>query len=354
MKFSGVVAANLRCFSQLTYQPEGQSNLIVGANGSGKTSVLEALAVASLGKSFLVNRSRDLIRNGQVAMSLQAELVDSHDHHYRVAVQKQGGETKISFDGQIVQAASDLAQRVPMIVINSKIGDVLTESPANRRALIDRTLFHVERGYIDDWKRYRQTLRQRNQLLRTGAKDGEFEFWNQQLAERALSIDGKRRELLAEINQRFAQIELRDGPGELLWEYLPGWDVEKPLTEQLAATCERDRKLGHTSLGIHRADLVLKADGKGVSRRLSRGQSKYLVVHMYLALAHYMKKIRGFAPIALIDDLSAELDDKMRGALVDIIQQGSGQQFYTAIRESDLPEIAQRTSNLFHVEQARA
>lgn len=354
MRFKALSATNLRCFETLNYKPQDEVNLIVGANGSGKTSVLEALGVASLGKSFLANRPRDLIRNGQTGMSLSATVQDGAGAGYRLSVNKAAGETRIVFDGQPVLAASDLASRIPVIVINSKVGDILTESPSNRRALIDRTLFHVEHRYIDHWKNYRLGLRQRNQLLRSGAADAEFAYWDNQLANYAERIDEKRRALVGVLNAGLETHELSSALGQLRWHYAPGWDVEKGMLAELQGSLERDRKAGHTYVGVHRADLVLKADEKLVSKRLSRGQSKYLVVSMFMALARFITAARGFKPVVLIDDLPSELDDKMRARLVDIIQIDSGQQFYTAIRHADLPEVHDTAGDVFHVEHARA
>ena len=110
--------------------------------------------------------------------------------------------------------------------------------------------------------------------------------------------------------------------------------------------------MGHTAIGIHRADVSLKADDRSIARRLSRGQGKFIVGCTMMALNRFMFNETAKPPIMLIDDLAAELDDKMRQALVDIISQAPGQHVYTAIKPDDLPTVADSTSMMFHVEQA--
>ncbi len=166
MWFDSIRVSNVRCLESLEYWPRVGCNLVCGANASGKTSLLEAIAIASFGKSFLTNRTSDVVRTGTQALSVRAVIASSEGVHSQVVVRKEQGETRILADGQLLAAASLLAQRIPMLVINYKSPDLLTASPSNRRALIDRTMFHVEPNYVDTWKRYRQTLQQRNRLLR--------------------------------------------------------------------------------------------------------------------------------------------------------------------------------------------
>lgn len=354
MRFESLAIANLRCLERVDYCPSATVNLICGANGSGKTSVLEAFALASWGKSFLSNRVNDIVRSGAQGLSIRAQLTDPSGLSRQIYVRKRGGETAISLDGQAVAAASVLAQTIPLLVINSKAADVLTESPSNRRALIDRTMFHVEPSYVTAWKNYRQALRQRNQLLRRQAPQGESTYWDNELVKQAQHIDSCRIRVVELVNQRLATNSLSERLGALKLDYSPGWKRSGELSQQLEQAWSRDLQVGHTTIGIHRADLALRANGKAIARKLSRGQGKYLVVTVFMALADFIRQTINFAPVVLVDDLAAELDDKMAASLVDIIDRSSGQRIYTAIRPTDLPTVAEQAQTLFHVEQAVA
>jgi len=265
-------------------------------------------------------------------------------------VRKQGGQTEIELDGLSVRAASVLAQRVPTVVINSQVADILTENPSNRRALIDRTMFHVEPSYVVAWKNYRVALRQRNELLRRQARQAEATFWDTQLIKYAEQIDEKRLTVLKAINLALEDHPLAANLGNLHFEYTPGWKRELPLADQLRESWGKDLRISHTSVGMHRADLALRCESRAVARRISRGQGKVIVCCVLLALADFIAKHSGFKPVILVDDLAAELDDRLRAAVVERINRTGGQRVFTAIKPGELPEISESTQVMFHVE----
>lgn len=353
MYLGALNVTNLRCLETVEYEPAPGINLIWGANGSGKTSLLEAVALIGLGKSFLTNRATDLVRTGSVAMNVRARTVGEDGLASVVNLRKEGGETHITLDGISVLAASVLARHLPLMVLNSKAADLLTESPANRRALIDRTMFHVEQSYGEIWKQYRQVLRHRNQLVRTARRE-ELGYWNQQLATLSVDIDTARRTVVKAINAKLSAGTYFLNLGELSFAYHPGWNESTPLVDQLDAAWPRDCQVGYTTLGSHRGDLALRANGRSVIRRLSRGQAKFVVSVVLVALAEFMRTETGCVPIMLIDDLAAELDDNNRYKIVDMICSLNTQALFTAINPTDLPLATEQAQSLFHVEQRQS
>lgn len=349
MHVAGLTVTNLRCLERLDYAPGPGLNLIWGSNGSGKTSLLEALSITGLGKSFLTSRSADLVRHGARGMSVKAVTVDASGSIYEVSVRKERAQTQILLDGQPVLAASALAHHLPVLVFNSQAADLLTESPSNRRALLDRTMFHVEPGYVEVWKRYRQALKQRNELVRIGRKQ-ELGYWNEQLVHLATVIDVARREVVRVVNAALEKAPALPKLGSMSFDYHAGWSGSRSLAEQLEQSWTKDVQSGFTTVGCHRADLAFRSDGRGGSRRLSRGQAKLIVCIIVAALAEFIRERRSVSPVMLVDDLAAELDDMMRGRAVDIIVQANGQCFFTAIKPQDLPEISGRADTVFHVE----
>lgn len=350
MRFEQLTAHNFRCLEQLRLEPAAGVTLVVGANGSGKTSVLEVMAVAALGKSFQPGRAGDIVRHGSGGLSVRAALRNEAGHALSVTVRKTLSETSIEADGAPIRAASQLAQRVPIVALGSKMADVLGDSPGNRRALIDRTMFHVEPAYIDAWKSYRQGLRQRNALLRQGASVTVAEYWHDAMASAAMHIDAGRQRIVEHLNRWLERCRFGAFEGGFAFRYLPGWEREPGLAQCLEQHWERDRRLGFTQAGVHRGDLRLVAGGRPVVRRLSRGQAKYVAVTVYAALSDFIESESGMKPIMLIDDLAAELDDKMRARAVALIAARGGQRVFTAIRETELPELDDETPNVFHVE----
>lgn len=351
MHVSSLRVANLRCLERARIDPGPGTNLVIGANGSGKTSLLEAISLVAYGRSFQSSRAADLVRYGQPGMSVRAERVDGQGRISEIVLRREGAETRISLDGQVVMAASVLAQHLPVMVFTSRASDLLTESPSNRRALLDRTMFHVEPGYGEIWKRYRTVLRQRNELVRRERRS-ELAFWDQQFANLCREIDHARRRVVAVINAALQEGPLLPRVGSLSFSYHPGWADGTILEQQLEGAWHRDTAAGFTTLGCHRADFALKCEGRAVGRRLSRGQGKFVVCAVVCALTRFIHRERGIRPILLVDDLSAELDDMMRGRAVDMITAIGGQSIFTAIKPRDLPEVSETTPHVFHVEQA--
>lgn len=350
-RFSLLTLVNLRCFENLRYEAEPGINLICGPNGSGKTTVLEALAICSLGRSFLTNRTTDLVKGGSAGLVVKAVLSKSEAEgrfgSSAVTVKRSATQTEIALDGVPVVSASTLARSVPLLVFNSRAPDLLVESSANRRALIDRTLFHVKQDYIDYWKQYRHALQQRNELVRKRSR-GQSAFWNHQLGMAALEIHQARTEIISVINTAVAA-ELGN---EFAFDYHPGFSPDISYEEQLDSAWDRDLVNGYTFTGPHRADFTLKSSGRPIGKRLSRGQSKNAVCVVLAALSAYIRGVTGFPPVMLVDDLAAELDDEKRGNTVRLLTSTGGQCFFTAIRPADLPEISNTVSHVFHVEHA--
>ncbi|MGE0485063.1 MAG: DNA replication/repair protein RecF [Gammaproteobacteria bacterium] len=353
MLFERLIVNQLRCFERLEYAPGPRLNLVCGPNGSGKTTVLEGFAIASLGRSFLTSNIGELVKNGAPGLSIQAGVRDEEaGTRARVVVRKSRGATTIDWDGVGVSTASTLAQRIPVLAVDSKAADILTESPSNRRALLDRTMFHVEPGYVESWKAYRLALRQRNEVLRRNGTDRDAAYWNQQLVESGAAIDERRQAVVDVINAGLRDSALaNDFDGDFGFSYQPGWNREKGFRVQLDEGWARDLSLGYTGTGIHRADLTLRGRGRSVARRLSRGQAKITVVALFCALAAFIAGQTGKRPVFLVDDLHAELDDSMCRRAVDMIVAVAGQTMFTAIRPSDLPEVACLTPSVFHVER---
>ncbi len=351
MRFMSLKVINLRCFQDISYQPGPRNNLIYGANGSGKTSLLEALYIASIGKSFLTNRSSDLVLAGSNGMSVTATVADLADFGTSVIVVKKfKSDTHITVDGQAVTTASALARNLPVLVINSRAPDLLGENPSNRRALLDRSLFHVKQSYVRLWKDYRQALRQRNELLRNSVKS-QAQYWEEKLSESATLIDEFRQSVVAAINLKLHSTAIPGlTSGDIHFEYSPGWDINLGLAEQLRLDWDRDSAVGYTMAGPHRADLSLWGSGRGIAKKLSRGQSKIVVCLVMTAIAEFIKSA-AFSPVLLIDDLVAELDDKMLGLAATAIESVETQCFFTAIKPSEMRSLLAGDTPMFHVER---
>ena len=351
MRFKQVTVNNLRCFEQIELTLGPKTTLIWGGNGTGKTTLLEALSLAALGKSFISNKTQDIVKKGALGVSIKAIIEDEALDESTIIVRKTKKSTEILIDQQVCKKASFLAQKIPTVIVNSRAANLLTEGPSNRRALIDRTMFHVEPEYVTVWKAYSRALRQRNESLRNGRFGKLHGEWDELLVELGSSIDRSRQEIVSEINKSLAGDALKEVFGPLMLKYFPGWSKETGYRAHLSASRERDQNLGYTSVGVHRADVSFHAPHGAIAPELSRGQAKFLVCGVLLSLADFITSKTAKNPVILVDDLAAELDDRLIQLAMEGFGKQKGQTVFTAIREGELLGFSHDIEKVFHVEQ---
>ena len=352
MHFSDLKVDNLRCVGRLRSVLNPGVNLIVGENGSGKTTFLDALNLTASGRTVNPLNTRDVIKDGSQAARVAVSVDYGNNRTIDVLVVKSKAGTKITIDKKLVKSTSLLAQQIPLICINSEVSSILTSAPLARRTLLDRTMFHVKRDYVASWIEYRRALNQRNGVLR-GARDrSQARFWTERLVGAGLVIDACRKEVIDKINEYLIDGLIHQEFSGISLEYYSGWSGGS-LLEELEKDWDKDLDLGYTRLGIHRADARLKVNNKEFTRRFSRGQLKVVATEIMLGLSRFILEKTGLQPVIMVDDIHSELDASMRGSLVEKILRLGGQKFFTAIDDNLHPEIFKKADIVFHVEQEK-
>lgn len=350
---------NLRNLESVDLVPSPRINLFFGENGSGKTSVLEAINVLALGRSFRSHKHKPLINHHSDEFTVFGRIL-SHSAEVPLGVRRQAnGQASFKANGVQVTSIAELAGYLPVQVINSDTFLLLEGSPKVRRQFIDWLVFHVEPQFFVTWKSAQRCLKHRNSLLRRGRIDSqELEVWDRELVVLSETIDRYRDQCIREFKSTF--LELLESfvriPGIDI-SYFRGWDRERGLSEVMEAGFERDLRQGYTHSGAHRADLRITVDGQPAAELLSRGQQKLVVCALKIAQGYiYAQKTRG-ACVYLVDDLPAELDRDHRAKLVDCLEALDTQVFITGVEQGALladwqhkPEIPKK---VFHVEQGR-
>jgi len=337
----------LRCFESAEFQPAPGINLVTGKNASGKTSLLEAIFLLGRGRSFRTARREAMIREGSECMQAVAQLADGRT--LGIEVRRNGWSARAS--GEPVSQLSQLAELLPVQIMDPEIHRLVQEGPGERRRYLDWATFHVKPAFLDTWRRYQKALRQRNASLKGGQSDELLQLWERELAEHGRKLDRFRAETLALLQQPVNDVA-RDLLGtELQLEYRPGQPADEDLLEVLVAHRSRDRRAGMTQLGPHRADVILALEGHKARGWVSRGQQKLVAAALVLGQADLLAPLWENRGVLLVDDPAAELDREHCDKLLSRIASSPFQVLLTALDADAFPQLGARQR--FHVEQGK-
>lgn len=349
MHLSTITINNVRkiVHAELTLAPS--NNIIVGPNGSGKTTFLESIYLLSGGRSFRTSRTREIIKHESENLTVTGNL-EASGKSYFLGVEKSKSYTRLRLDNENVSSASLVVRLLPMLVLNTESFRLLEGGPSNRRDLIDRLLFHVEPNYLSSLKQYYHVLKQRNASLRNGLSDKEICLWNEPLYQAGLKIDDLRSRQITILNTTINSTGIEQNVGPVRIDYERGWKKDITLLEAIEGSLNRDKMLGTTSNGPHRAELKIYADGRAAKASLSRGQTKLVVAALIVASSHSISNASGAAPIVLVDDLASELDNATKSKAIQLLIGLKTQAFFTAIEYNLLEELSHFNPSMFHVE----
>ena len=331
------------------------ANVIHGANGSGKTSLLEALYLLGRGRSFRHRDLRLVVNHKSTELVVSAKVCKSEPMKmHQIGIKRSSdGEFSARMDGKTLQTAGQLASILPIQLIDAHSFNLLEGGPLQRRQFLDWGVFHVEPGYSAICKRFQKALKQRNQLLRHGRMPLEsLKAWTAELLPLSEQITASRRRyikgLISYIKSAASAFK---GLGTLDVEYYQGWDEQRSLAEVMSDDEKRDLSSGVTNHGAHKADIRIKVDGVAASESLSRGQTKLLVYALKLAQATYFKDSSGESCLFLLDDLPAELDYQHRQQVVNYLYELGSQFFITGVDKRDFESLIKDGKHqMFHME----
>ena len=336
----------LRNISQTELRFSPGINLIAGANASGKTSLLEGIALLVQGRSFRTSRIDQLIQHQTTGLALVGTIRTGQTLHTLGLARKQK-VTQVKLDGTMLKRSTDLIDLQPLHVITPESHEILDQGPKIRRQYLDWGVFHVKQGYLACWQRYHRVLRQRNHVLRIGGTEQAIQAWDGPLVTEAEHLHAFRTAYLQALSPYLTSYGQQLLEIHIEFTYRPGWYADNSsFAAQLKSDLPRDRERGFTQSGPHRADISVRAGGRTVKEVFSRGQQKLLICAMYLAQVANAPK----PGILLIDDLPAELDPTRRARLLAAAASTGAQVFVTATEAALIPTTGWLEKKVFHVE----
>jgi len=339
MSISRLSVTNLRNIGSVELLPCPAVNLIVGANGSGKTSLLEAIYLLGRARSFKTNKSSVFVRQGESQATVFGQINTLSDlPPISVGVSKTiSGDHQIKVAGNTLSSASTLLELLPIQLIEPDTFKLLSGGPSYRRQFVDWGVFHVEHSFFDSWQRLNRCLKQRNRLLRRGKIERSvLAVWDQEFLLHAESITKQRSSYIGQLKPFFYRVlsELvADDLNGIEIEFYRGWSSKVSLEKTLEANIETDSKRGFTQAGPQRADLKVKYLDQNASDMLSRGQQKLVICALKISQGYLFSQNTGRTCIYLLDDLAAELDEVYRERLCHLLSKLDCQLFITSVDE---------------------
>ncbi len=331
-------------------------NFLVGPNGSGKTSMLEAIYTLGHGRAFRSLQTGRVIRHDCAQFILHGRLDGCHDGVERsVGLSKnRQGETRVRIEGHDGYKIAELAKMLPMQLMTPEGFSLVNGGPRFRRAFLDWGCFHHEPEFFSVWRSLKRLFMQRNAALRRVSSYRQIQVWDQELIPLAERISAWRsaysNAITAEITATCAQFL----PEVVLqFSFMQGWDKEHDYGELLERQFERDRTVAYTTIGPHKADFRIRANGVPAEDILSRGQLKLLMCALRLAQGEFISRQNGKLCIYLIDDFASELDATRRSFLAKRLKDTRAQVFISALSTEQLTDMIDEKGKMFRMEYGK-
>ena len=360
---SRLVLSNFRNFADLDLSLPSGVVVFYGDNAQGKTTLLEAVYLLAIARSFRAENEREVVNfeaAGKGEQTLVGGTLEREGERTQVFVgyacnpsrpstaETVGGTSPLNYSvrkeirvNRVRRTAADLVGTVGAVLFNAEDIELVLGPPAGRRRYLDILISQGNPLYLKALQRYQQVVRQRNRLLRLlregRAENAELEFWDDRLVREGAWLSWQRAEAIRLLAQLAAEHHrtLSSSGESLELEQLPS--VPLAASERATESCFQDALLaqrarelatGNTAVGPHRDDFRLVVDGVNMGTFASRGQARTLALTLRLAEASYLSLVRQEEPVVLLDDVLSEMDEHRRTRVLEKVA-GYGQSLIT-------------------------
>jgi len=325
---------NFRNYQHVEVGFLNQINLLYGDNAQGKTNIIEAICLSSLGKSQRIARDSEMILFGSENYFVEIDLI-KNNRSYKIEIGVTNKkEKRIKISGREIKKVGELLGKLIIVLFSPDELKIIKESPYYRRRFLDILICQLSASYLLNLQKYYRIAAQRNNLLKQIKKKRELvetlDIWDREFSQTAVLILKKRKEYIDKIKEKAEKIHLKltEEKENLQIFYKSTFkgisaSVDESIEEfmiSLKHMRDADIEKGFTHIGPHRDDIIIKINGKDATKYGSQGQQRTVVLSLKLAELEVIREEIGEYPVLLLDDVFSELDAKRRRFLIDYIK----------------------------------
>ncbi len=329
MHINKIKLYNYRNYENIEIEFDKNINIIIGKNAQGKTNLIEAIYVTSMGKSFRTSKDNELIKFNSEFCKINSEYIKyEEDGNVEVAISKDKKAIKV--DGVNIKKISQLMENVLTVVFSPEDLKIVKEEPQKRRNFIDRELCQLKISYFSNLGNYKKILLQRNSYLKEKNTDENIlEVLDDQLADYGSKIIIERNQFVKNLNEISKNIhkKITNKREEIDIKYLSDIPIEDNISiikENFINILKKNRNNDlykkTTTRGPHRDDLKIIINKNDARKFGSQGQQRTAALSMKLAEIELIKKEKKETPILLLDDVMSELDSERQKFLINYLE----------------------------------
>mgnify|MGYP002628847634 CR=1 FL=1 len=347
MHLHKIVLHNFKNYPEGEFVFSDKINCFVGNNGVGKTNLLDAIHYLSFCKSYFNPSDAQNIRHEADFFAIQGNYYRQNDTIEQLqCIQKRNQRKKFLYNKKEYDRLADHIGQFPLVMISPYDRDLINDGSDLRRRYTDSVIAQFDKLYLDDLINYNKALHQRNTLLKSFVEKRYFDaetldIWSEQMVALGTNIFQRRSDFLKEFIPLFQHyFSFISGGKEKVDMNYQSQLHAGPLSGLMKQAVERDRSALFSTVGIHKDDLEFLMDGFPLKRYGSQGQQKSFVIAVKLAQFEYTRKVNGFKPILLLDDIFDKLDDHRVQQVIRLVSENSfGQVFITDTQEDSIRKI---------------